>query len=131
MFIGYVVARGRSKGAQDQVDKLLWQLENEKANAESASLNFQKQLENAKAEAKELVNNIKADCEKLGVPSELETFKVDGCDIKKASVKFFEPEIEVECAGVGMSSSTSEDGITGEFVYVTNIIDAEIQNTIL
>lgn len=71
---------------------------------------------------------IKAECEKLGVPAELETFKVDGCDIKKASVKFFEPEIEVECAGVGMSSSTSEDGITGEFVYVTNIIDAEIQN---
>lgn len=71
---------------------------------------------------------IKAECEKLGVNAEIESFKVDGCDIKKASVKFLNPDMEVECAGVGMSSSTPDEGITGEFVYVTNIIDAEIQN---
>ncbi len=99
VFIGYVVARGRSKGAQDQVDKLLWQLENEKANAESASLNFQKQLENAKAEAKELVNNIKADCEKriaeakeqienakAEAKEQIESIKAD-CDKRIAEVK--------------------------------------------
>ena len=71
---------------------------------------------------------IKAECEKLGVKAELESFKVDGCNIKKAAVKFLNPDMDVECAGVGMSSSTPEEGITGEFVYVTNIIDAEIQN---
>lgn len=71
---------------------------------------------------------IKAECEKIGVEACIESFKVDGCDIKKASVKFLNPDMEVECAGVGMSSSTPEEGITGEFAYVTNIVDAEIQN---
>lgn len=72
-------------------------------------------------------NIIKAECEKLGVPAVLESFKVDGCDIKKASLKFLNPDMEVECVGVGMSSSTPEEGITGEFVYITSLADAEIQ----
>ena len=71
---------------------------------------------------------LKTECEAIGVEAHLESFKVDGCKIEKASVKFLNPDMEIECAGVGMSSSTSAEGITGEFVYVTNIIDAEIQN---
>lgn len=71
---------------------------------------------------------LKAECEALGVPAEIESFKVDGCDIKKASLKFKNPDMEVECCGVGMSSSTPEEGISGEFVYITSLADAEIQN---
>ncbi len=73
-------------------------------------------------------NILKEECEKIGVSAELESFEVDGCNIKKASVKFLEPEIEVECVGVGMSSSTPEEGITGEFTYVTCLADAEIKD---
>ena len=73
-------------------------------------------------------NIIKAECEKLGVPAELESFKVDGCDIKVASLKFLNPDIEAECVGVGMSSSTPEEGVCGEFTYVTCLADAEIKD---
>ena len=73
-------------------------------------------------------NILKEECEKLGVKAELESFKVDGCDIKKASLKFLDPELEVECAGVGMSSSTPEEGLTANFTYITCQADAEIQD---
>lgn len=71
---------------------------------------------------------LKAECESLGVEAHLESFKVDGYKVEKASVKFLNPDMEIECAGVGMSSSTSEEGITGEFTYITSQADAEIQN---
>ena len=58
----------------------------------------------------------------------LESFKVDGCDIHKASVKFIDPDMEVECVGVGMSSSTPEEGITGDFIYITSPQDAKVQD---
>lgn len=73
-------------------------------------------------------NIIKEECQKIGVDAEIESFKVDGCNIKQASLKFMDPEFEVECCGVGMSSSTSEEGVCGEFVYVNSLADAEIQN---
>ena len=63
---------------------------------------------------------LKAECESLGVPAIIESFKVDGCKIHQASVKFLNPDMEVECVGVGMSSSTPAEGITGEFTYITS-----------
>ena len=38
---------------------------------------------------------LKEECEKIGVSAELESFEVDGCNIKKALLKFLDPEIEV------------------------------------
>ena len=73
-------------------------------------------------------NILKEECEKLGVEAHLESFKVDGCNIKKAELKFVDVNFEVECAGVGMSSSTPEEGITAEFTYITSQADAEIQD---
>ena len=71
---------------------------------------------------------LKAECESLGVSAVIESFKVDGCKIHQASVKFLEPDMEVECVGVGMSSSTPEEGITGEFTYITSAQDAVVQD---
>ena len=73
-------------------------------------------------------NILKEECEKIGVNAVLESFKVDGCDIKEAKLSFLEPDFEVECAGVGMSSSTPLEGITAEFTYITSQADAEIQD---
>ena len=64
VFIGIVVARGKSKGMQNTIDKLQWQLESERANAEQAAQSFQKQMAEAKAETKEQIESIKAECEK-------------------------------------------------------------------
>lgn len=71
---------------------------------------------------------LKAECEALGVEAHLESFKVDGYKVEKASLKFLEPDMEIECAGVGMSSSTAATGLTGDFAYITNEVDAEIQD---
>ena len=64
VLIGFIVARGKNKGVQNTVDKLQWQLDNERANADVASSNFQKQIAEVKAEAKEQIEEIKADCDK-------------------------------------------------------------------
>ena len=71
-------------------------------------------------------NILKEECESLGVEACLESFKVDGCNIKKATLKCINPDFEIECAGVGMSSSTSEEGIVAPLVYVTSLPDADI-----
>ena len=71
---------------------------------------------------------LKAECESLGVPAELESFKVDGYKVHKAYVKFINPDIEVECVGVGMSSSTPIEGLTADFAYVTSLQDSLIQD---
>ena len=71
-------------------------------------------------------NILKEECEKLGVEAHLESFKVDGCEIKKASLKCINPDFEIECEGVGMSSSTSEEGIVAPLVYVTSVADADV-----
>ena len=52
-------------------------------------------------------NILKKECEELGVNAEIESFKVDGYKVSKASLKFLSPDFEVECCGVGMSGSTS------------------------
>ena len=64
VFIGIAIARGKSKGMQNTIDKLQWQLESERTNAEQAAQSFQKQMAEAKAETKEQIESIKAECEK-------------------------------------------------------------------
>ena len=73
-------------------------------------------------------NILKEECEKLGVDATIESFQVDGCNIKKAELKFTDVDLEIECAGVGMSSSTPLEGLTAEFTYITSQADAEIQD---
>ena len=64
VFIGFAVARGKNKGVQGTIDKLQWQLDSERANAEQAAQSFQKQMAEAKAETKEHIEGIKADYDK-------------------------------------------------------------------
>ena len=64
VFIGFFFARGKSKDLQSIIDKLQWQLDNEKSNAKLIESSLEKQLENAKNEAKEQIESTKADCEK-------------------------------------------------------------------
>ena len=62
--VGIVFARSKSKELQNTADKLKWQLDSERANAEQAAVNFQQQIASTKSEAKEQIETIKADCEK-------------------------------------------------------------------
>ena len=62
--VGIVFARSKSKELQNTADKLKWQLDSERTNAEQAAVNFQQQIASTKSEAKEQIETIKADCEK-------------------------------------------------------------------
>ena len=73
-------------------------------------------------------NIIKNECTQLGVDAQIEAFQVDGYKVEKASLKFINPDMEIECAGVGMSSSTPLEGVTGEFTYINSEADVEIQD---
>ena len=64
IFIGLGIARGRNREQQSTIDKLEWQLNGEKANAELLSSNLQQQMANVKNDAKEQIESIKADCDK-------------------------------------------------------------------
>ncbi len=78
-FIGYIVAGSKNKEQQNTIDKLQWQLDNEKNNAELITSNLQKQIDSTKSEAKEQIENIKADYEKriADVKSDAERQAVD------------------------------------------------------
>lgn len=73
--MGFVFARGKNKEVQDTVNKLQWQLENEKSNAEQAAVNFQKQIAEAKADAKEQIETVKADCDKRVAEAKIDAEK--------------------------------------------------------
>ena len=62
--IGFLAAQSRNKDQQSAIERLRWQLENEKSNAELVSQSLQQQIANTKSDAREQTESIKADCEK-------------------------------------------------------------------
>jgi len=79
------------------------------------------------AEEHKAANIIKAKIEELNGVVSLEAFQVDGYHINKASL-VIDDNTSIECAGVGLSSSTLASGIKKEFTYITSLEDAKIQN---
>ena len=63
-FIGWVISRSKHNELYSTIDKLKWQLDGEKANAEVISSNLQEQIKATKKDAKEQIESIIADCEK-------------------------------------------------------------------
>lgn len=70
---------------------------------------------------------LKEECERIGAETIIEEFDVDGYEVSKASLKFVNPDMEIECCGVGMSSSTPLEGNTCDFAYVNSLEDARVQ----
>ncbi len=64
VFTGIIIARGKSKDLLTEIEKMKWQLENEKANAELKSSALQQQVAAVKSDAKEQIEIIKRECEK-------------------------------------------------------------------
>lgn len=63
-FTGFILANGKRKEQQNTIDRLQWQLDNEKSNARLIESSLEKQLESSRRDAKEQIEEIKADCEK-------------------------------------------------------------------
>lgn len=64
VFTGIIIARGKRKDLLTEIEKMKWQLENEKANAELKSSALQQQVAAVKSDAKEQIESIKRECEK-------------------------------------------------------------------
>ena len=64
VFVGFILGRGRNRELLNATDRLKWQLDNEKSNAEQAAQNLTRQLIEVKSEAKEQIEAVKAECEK-------------------------------------------------------------------
>ena len=62
--IGFVIARGKGKEKQNTIDKLQWQLDIEKQNAQQIQANLEKQIESIKADCDKRVAEVKADAGK-------------------------------------------------------------------
>ncbi|MEM0023066.1 MAG: M28 family peptidase [Thermofilaceae archaeon] len=68
------------------------------------------------ARARELVVR---ELSSMGYDVRLEPFKVKVYEIRRAELEALEPERRsVECAGVGFSGETGEEGVEGELVYI-------------
>ena len=59
--LGFVLSKLKNQGSHAMVEKLQWQLENEKANAEQQVAHLTRQVQEAKAEANELLDKAKAE----------------------------------------------------------------------
>jgi len=59
---------------------------------------------------------------------EEQTFEVDYCEIKRASLSFDGGATFVDCVGVGMSGSTTEEGITAPVELICSATDARVKN---
>jgi hypothetical protein len=68
------------------------------------------------------------ECASIGVKAHKEEFEVDAYEEISSSLSFEEPNLSFNCVCVGLSSSTPEDGIRGEFTYVNSLEDVLIQN---
>lgn len=79
------------------------------------------------AEELKAASIIKEKIEELNGTALLEEFEVDGYNVHKASLSF-DDELNIECAGVGISSSTSIEGVSGEFIYITSLEDAKMKD---
>ena len=62
--IGFVIAQGKGKEKQNTIDKLQWQLDIEKQNAQQIQANLEKQIESIKADCDKRVAEVKADAGK-------------------------------------------------------------------
>ena len=65
-------------------------------------------------------NMIIAECHKLGVEAHLEDFLVDGYNVNAVSLEA--NGVSYEVTGVGMSGSTSSDGVSGKLLVLENDI---------
>lgn len=62
--IGFVIAQGKGKEKQNTIDKLQWQLDIEKQNAQQIQANLEKQIESIKADCDKRIAEVKADAGK-------------------------------------------------------------------
>ena len=66
--------------------------------------------------------------QEYGLEAKIEPFEVDAYEIKNAQLHFKNPSIKIPFVGVGMSGSTSKEGVLKDLVYVSSYEDAIVKD---
>ncbi len=70
---------------------------------------------------------LKAECEKIGVPAEIEPFQIEDGEIERAAFEILEPfHQEYQVTGFKCAENTPEEGLTAQFLYVENGLDVNL-----
>lgn len=81
-------------------------------------------------EEKKAADILLKEVKEIGADVNVESFKVDYYNVKKAKLEVLEPVYkEFTVSGYGMSGSTPEDGIEAEFEYVEDASEVNLINT--
>lgn len=77
-------------------------------------------------EEEKAANLIKEEVAKLGGDANLEAFEIDGSNVKVA--KLLIDGKEYECAGSGYSGNTPEEGVEGDFIFISSEEDLNMHS---
>ncbi len=72
---------------------------------------------------------LKAECEAIGVPAELESFEIEDADIETATLEILEPyRQDYPVTGYKCAKNTYQGGLEAEFLYVEAGNDVDLSN---
>ena len=70
---------------------------------------------------------LKAECESIGVPAEIESFEIEDAEIETATLEILEPfHQEYQVTGYKCSKNTYQNGLTADFIYVEDGNDVDL-----
>ncbi len=68
-----------------------------------------------------------AECAKLGIKAKIEEFDIKSYEVKECALKF-DSESFLDVVATGLSGSTSDAGVSGEFIYIDSLEDLEVKD---
>lgn len=72
---------------------------------------------------------LKAECESMGVPAEIEPFQIEDAEIETASLEILEPFHQTyEVTGYKCAENTPAEGLTAEFLYVEDAHEVNLDD---
>lgn len=72
---------------------------------------------------------LKAQCEEIGVPAEIESFQIEDAEIETATLEILEPfQQEYPVTGYKCAKNTYQGGLTAEFLYVEDANEVDLRD---
>lgn len=72
---------------------------------------------------------LKAECESIGVPAEIESFEIEDAEIETATLEILEPfHQEYPVTGYKCAKNTYQGGLTADFLYVEDGNEVDLAN---
>lgn len=72
---------------------------------------------------------LKAECETIGVPAEIESFEIEDAEIETATLEILEPfQQEYPVTGYKCAKNTYQGGLTADFLYIEGGSDVDLAN---